>query len=197
MHRLSQCDGGSVSEVGFTLLPILWPKNHPRIVRMLSDQRCSEMYRCGRMGHLARQGLWKSATSCCAFLLRTAGQPGVYVKNRLGVHFQRFAYEIDIDQAERMEVVHAEIIGVLLDGFFPFLGTFLIAAVVVVESLRVKSCNATRLNQEEGKKREPRTIEKRLDHSRVEPTSFFAWALGRNQHRQMVSRLGLAPRALA
>lgn len=86
------------------------------------------------MGHLARQGLWKSATSCCAFLLRTAGQPGVYVKNRLGVHFQRFAHEIDIDQAERMEVVHAEIIGVLLDEFFPFLGTFLIAAVVVVES---------------------------------------------------------------
>ncbi len=62
------------------------------------------------MGHLARQGLWKSATSCCAFLLRTAGQPGVYVKNRLGVHFQRFANEIDIDQAERMEAVHAEII---------------------------------------------------------------------------------------
>ena len=63
--------------------------------------------------------------------------------------------------------------------------------------LRVRSCNATRLNQEEGKKREPRTIEKRLDHSRVEPTPFFARALGRNQHRQMVSRLGLEPRALA
>ncbi len=63
--------------------------------------------------------------------------------------------------------------------------------------LSVRSCNATRLNQEEGKKREPRTIEKRLDHSRVEPTPFFARALGRNLHRQMVSRPGLEPGALA
>ncbi len=39
--------------------------------------------------------------------------------------------------------------------------------------------------------------EKRLDHSRVEPTPLFARALGRNRHRQMVSRLGLEPRALA
>ncbi len=63
--------------------------------------------------------------------------------------------------------------------------------------MRVKSCNATRLNQEEGKKREPRTIEKRLDHSRVEPGPFIARVPGRKGHKEMVSRLGLEPRALA
>jgi len=63
--------------------------------------------------------------------------------------------------------------------------------------LRVRSCNATSPNQEIQDNREAGAIDNRSGDSRVEPGPFIARVPGRKGHKEVVSRLGLEPRALA
>ena len=63
--------------------------------------------------------------------------------------------------------------------------------------LRVRSCNTTSPNQEIQNNREAGAIDNRSGDSRVEPGPFIARVPGGKGYKEMVSRLGLEPRAFA
>ncbi len=66
-----------------------------------------------------------------------------------------------------------------------------------IEMLSVRTTNTTTPNQEIQSNREAGAIDNRSGDSRVEPGPFMARVPGRKGHKEMVSRLGLEPRALA